>query len=207
MPSKDFSEYAPAEWAFNTYDLDIPSGGKCLLRKVDPLQLSEAGLMDKLDFATSVVMDTHVKNANLSNVERVKRDRAKREARGKGLSEEEAVAELEDKQSMRNVMKSAENSKAFREVMDQLIVLAVVAPKMHLPPEDPDEERNDEWFYTDAVPFHDKMAVFNKVMEGVRAVQQFREESESAVGDVAHDAGVQPAAKRAPRPRAKRSAS
>lgn len=206
MPSKDLSQYAPSNWTDNTYEFEIPSGGKCLLRKLDPLVLVEHGLMDKLDFATSVVMNTHAKNANLSPVERVKRDRAKREAKAKGLDPDAVVAEAMDKSTMQAIMKSAENSAAFREVMDQLLVLGVAAPTMHLPPENEDD-RDEAWFYTDSVPFNDKMAVFNKLMEGVRGVEQFREGSEETVGDVAPKPSVRKPTQRASRSRTKRPAS
>lgn len=204
MPSKDMSQYAPAQWTDNTYDFEIPSGGKCLLRKLDPLVLVEHGLMDKLDFATSVVMNTHAKNANLSPVERVKRDRAKREAKAKGQDPNDVVAEAMDQATMQSIMTSAENSAAFRQVMDQLLILGVAAPVMHLPPEK-EEDRDDTRFYVDSVPFNDKMAVFNKLMEGVRGVEQFREGSEETVGDVASEPSVRKPTQRSPRPRAKRS--
>jgi hypothetical protein len=206
MPSKDMSQYAPAQWTDNTYEFEIPSGGKCLLRKLDPLVLVEHGLMDKLDFATSVVMNTHAKNANLTPVERVKRDRAKREAKAKGLDPDAVVTEAMDQATMQSIMTSAENSAAFRHVMDQLLVLGVAAPTMHLPPEN-DDERDDAWFYVDSVPFNDKMAVFNKLMEGVRGVEQFREGPEETVGDVAPKPSVRKSTQRTSRPRAKRSTS
>lgn len=203
MPSKDRSQYAPKAWADIEYEFELPSGDKCLLRKLDPLALGEHGLLDKLDFATSVVMNTHAKNANLSNVERIKRDRAKRDAKARG---EEYVEPGADEASLLEIAKSADNSKAFREVMNQLLVLGVSAPEMHLPPEDPAEERDDEWFYVDAVPFGDKMAVFNKLMEGVRTTEQFREGPEENVGDVAPEPSVRPAAKRVAGATRKRSA-
>lgn len=197
MPSKDYGKYAPKAWTEVEYEFALPSGDVCLLRKIDPLTFGEHGLLDKLDFATNVVMNTHAKNASLTPVERVKRDRAKR------AGEDPEVA---DEISMRNIVKSAENSKSFREVMDKVLTLAVVAPVMHLPPEDPSAARDDEWFYTDAVPFGDKMAIFNRVMEGVRVVEQFREEPKEPVGDVAPKPGVQAVAKRTASPR-KRSSS
>lgn len=207
MPSKDHSKYAPKSWASNEFEFDLPSGDQCLLRKLDPLSLGEHGLLEKLDFATSVVMNTHAKNASMSKVERIKRDRARREAKEAGLDPDEAISEA-DGASLMEIAKSAENSKSFREVLDQMLILGVVAPEMHLPPEDPKEERDDERYYTDAVPFPDKMAVFNELMKGVKATEQFREGSEETVGDVAPKPSVRPAAKRttarAPR---KRSAS
>jgi len=204
MPSTNEDKYAPKSWAEAEYDFTLPSGDVCLLRKIDPFVLAEHGLLDKLDFATSVVMNTHAKNANLTPVERVKRDRAKREAQAQGKDPAEIVEE--ETRTIADIAKNAENSAAFREVMNQMMVVGVAKPEMHLPPEK-GYPRVPGRFYTDAVPFSDKMAVFNELMKGVRATEQFREGSEEAVGVVAPEPGVQPAAKRTARAPRKRSAS
>lgn len=203
MPSTDLSKYAPKSWAEAEFEFSLPSGDTCLLRKMDPLALGEHGLLDKLDFATSVVMNTHAKNANLTPVERVKRDRARREAKARGEDPDVIEAADIDSLSMQDIVKSAENSRSFREVMDEMLLIGVVAPEMHLPPQKR-EDRKKGVFYTDAVPFPDKMAIFNKLMEGVRTAEQFREGPEETMGDVAPEPSVQSATKRAPRPRAKR---
>lgn len=195
MPSTQNSEYGSASWLEYEYDFFLPNGDKVLLRKLDPFVLGEHGLLDKLDFATSQVMKTHVKNANMSNVDRIKRDRAIREAKAKG---EEYVEEVADEATILDIAKNAESSAAFREVMDKLMMLGVVKPEMHLPPE-AGKPRVRGTFYTDAVDFPDKMAIFNKLMEGVRTAEQFREGPEETVGAVAPKPSVRPAAKRAPR--------
>lgn len=193
MPSTEEDKYAPKAWANAEYDFVLPSGDTCLLRKIDPFTLSEHGLLDKLDFATSVVMNKHVKNANLTPVERVKRDRVRREAKARG-EDPDALA-VEDDMTLAAIAKSAEHSKAFREVMEKMMIIGVARPVMHLPPP-AGVERERGAFYVDAVPFPDKMAVFNELMKGVRITEQFREESEEAVGDVAPQPSVRPAAKR-----------
>jgi hypothetical protein len=198
MPSTSNDQYAPSSWVSSTYEFVLPSGDKCLLNKIDPLTLAEAGLMDKLDFATNVVMNTHAKNANMTTVERVKRERAKRA--GQDPDEDS------DRATMQEIMRNAENSRVFREVLDQMMVVGVAAPKMHLPPEDGAEKELGK-FYTDAVPFADKMAVFNELMKGVRATEQFREGSEEGLGDVAPKPSVRKPAERSARAPRKRSAS
>lgn len=198
MPSTSNDPYAPSSWASSTYEFTLPSGDKCLLRKIDPLTLAEAGLMDKLDFATSVVMNTHAKNANMTTVERVKRDRAKRAGQD---PDEDA-----DRATMQAIMRNAENSRAFREVLDQMMVVGVAAPKMHIPPDNEDDKEYGK-FYTDGPPFADKMAVFNELMKGVRATEQFREGPEEGLGDVAPKPSVRKPAERSARAPRKRSAS
>lgn len=204
MPSKEMQddEYAPKAWSFRDFDFMLPSGDKCRLRKMDPMLLVESDLMDKLDFATGVVMGTHVKNANRSKVEMVKTDRAKREARARGKDPDQ----VDDAVALANLRENPEQLLQFRSVLDEVLLIAVVKPTMHKPPED-DDERVDGLFYTDSVPFNDKIAVFNKVMEGVNAVAQFRKGSEAAVGDVAPEPSVRPAPKRAPRAPRKRTTS
>lgn len=198
MPSKDMSQnYAPAAWGSRDFEFEIPSGGTCLLRKMDPLALIETGLMDKLDFATNVVMNTHVKNAGRSKIEQVKADRAKREGKPPP-AEDDTVA-------LQTLIDNPDQLLAFRDVLDQVLLLGVVAPKMHLPPED-DADRVDGVFYTDSVPFNDKLAVFNKLMEGVRVIEQFRSGSEEVVGDVASQPVVRAAPKRPARAPRQRSA-
>lgn len=205
MPSKESNtedEYAPSAWASRDFDFSLPSGGKCLLRKLDPLVAVELGLADKLDFATSVVMNKHVKNAQMSNVERIKRDRARREAKAKGEDPDEAEESALQESLTSTFMKDPTKIKDFREVVDSVLIAGVVKPEMHLPPEKEDD-RVVGRFYTDAVPYADKIAVFNKLMAGVRVTEQFREESEETVGDVAPKPSVRKPAQRRSRNPAK----
>jgi hypothetical protein len=206
MPSKDNSQYAPSAWGQRDFEFELPSGDKCLLRKVDPMQLIGAGILDKLDFATNVVMGTHVKNAQMSNVERIKRERAKREAKARGEDPAKAAQEVDDMAALQSLKSNPEQLAGFQDVLDQMLLLGVVAPKMVEAPED-DDDRVDGVFYTDTVPFNDKLAIFNKLMAGVKVVEQFRDGAKEAVGDVAPEPSVRPAAKRAPRTPRKRSAS
>lgn len=206
MPSNDLSKYAPANWASNEFEFTTPSGALVLLRNMDPLSLAEEGLLDKLDFATSVVMNTHVKNAQRSNVERVKADRAKREAKARGDDPEKAAEASLDQATINSLMENPEQLSSFKGLLDQVLVNFVVAPQMHLPPEKRDD-KVDGRYYTDSVPFNDKMAVFNKLMEGVRATEQFREGSKEAVGDVAPQPSVRKPTQRAARAPHKRATS
>lgn len=198
MPSTDPNKYAPQAWASAEYDFTLPSGDVCLLRKIDPFVLGEHGMLDKLDFATTVVMNVHQRNGRMSNVERVKRDRARREGK-------DPDAGKADVATMAEIAKNAEHSRAFREVMDEMLVIGVAQPPMSLPPEK-GEPRVEGVFYTDAVPFADKMAVFNELMKGVRVAEQFRDGSQENVGDVAPVPDVRPAAKRTSRSSSKRPA-
>lgn len=199
MPSKStedkYAEYAPTTWGTRDFDFITPSGQKCLLRKMDPMDLIQMGLMDKLDFATGVVMNQHVKNSQMSNVERIKRERARREAKAKGEDPNAAEQEVFSDEAWESVIKDPSKLINFKEILDEVLTISVVAPKMVIAPKN-DDDRVDGVFYTDTVPFNDKVAVFNVLMKGVKVVEQFRDGSEENVGAVAPKSGVRPAAKR-----------
>lgn len=195
MPSRDMSKYAPKSWEDRDFDFELPSGDICLLRRLEPLDLIEYGLQDKLDFATAVVQGVHVKNGAMSKVEKVKRDRARREATAKGQDPDEAVEELETEAALAAMKADPEQMMNMKQALNIILINFVVAPEMHEPPE-LDEDRVVGRYYTDAVPWNDKMAIFNKLMAGVKVVESFREGPEEAVGDVAPESVVRPAAKR-----------
>jgi hypothetical protein len=195
MPSPQNSEYAATTWGQpTTYELTCPSGQKCLLRKIDPFDMLETDLLDKLDFVTSVVMNKHVKNANMGNVERIKAQRAIRE----GKTDIEAAKDM----AAADIMNDPKKLKDFKDVMDSVLVVAVVAPSIKKPPADQDD-RVEGVVYTDTVDFSDKMAVFEKVMEGVKVAERFRGEPAESVAAVAPQPGVRKPAVR--RTRAKKS--
>lgn len=200
MPSKSNAngaedKYAATTWAVRDFDFTTPSGQLCLLRKMDTFDLLDMGLMDKLDFATGVVMEKHVKNAQMSNVERIKRDRARREAKAAGedpdLAEQGALME----EAWDKVQKDPKQLLEFRGILNEVVERFVVAPKMLAAPEK-EEDRVEGFHYTDMIPFEDKVAVFNVLMKGTRVVEQFRDGSEEAVGGVASKPSVRPAPKR-----------
>lgn len=194
MPSRDLSKYTPKAWEDRDFDFELPSGDICLLRRMEPLDLIEFGLQDKLDFATTVVMNTHVKNGSMSKVDKIKRDRAMREASAKGEDPDAAVEALEAEKALEAMKANPDQMRNMKEALNIILANFVVAPEMHEPPE-LDEDRVVGRYYTDAVPWNDKMAIFNKLMAGVKVVESFREGSEEAVGDVAPEPSVRPAAK------------
>jgi len=199
MPSQN--DYQATAWGKpKEYDFTCPSGQKCLLRKIDPFDLLAAELLDKLDFVTSVVMNKHVANAKMSNVDRIKAQRAARE---KGDASELAAAK---EMAAAELINDPKKLKDFQEVMESVMLFAVVAPKLTLPPAK-DEDRQDGEIYTDTVDFQDKMAIFSKVMEGVNVAERFRERSEELVAAVASEPGVRKPAQRRSRAKGSGSAS
>jgi hypothetical protein len=210
MPSKSSNEeartYGSAAWLEREYDFQLSKGDWVQLRKMDPMDLIEMGLADKLDLATGRVVGTHIKNANMTNVERIKRDRARREANQKGEDPNAAEAEVIADQALGIVAKDPAQLLEFRAILDQVVVRFVVQPNMEEPPEK-DEDRIKGHYYTDAVPFNDKVEIFNELMKGVSKADQFREEPGEDLGDMAPKPSVRTTAKRAPRASRKRSTS
>lgn len=194
MPS-DQPQYGTT-WTNRDFDFTTPSGSLCRLRKMDPLELVEAGLLEKLDFVTTVVSTVHIPNAKQSPAQRAKAQRAKAEK-----TEEEIERELTRK-ALDEVSKDPSKVGNLRRVLDEVACRVVVAPSVHPAPRRA-ADREDGLIYADMIPFNDKMAIFNAVMKGVKTAEQFREESGEPLGDVASEPSVSDAPKR--RPRAKKN--
>lgn len=192
-------DYA-ANWASNEYDFQCPSGSWCRLQKIDPLMLIEDGLISQLDFITSVVVNEHVANAEMSTAQRVKAQRAQN-----GKTPAEIEAEVSEK-AFSSMMEDPSKIGNLRQILDKVALKAVVIPVVHPAPKSRDQ-REDGLVYTDMITFEDKMAIFNSVMQGVKALEQFREVPGETVGNVASEPDVQPVAKRRTRAPSKRKTS
>jgi hypothetical protein len=129
------STEAPNEWDFNT-----PSGKLCRLRKPTPLQLLQAGILDKV---------TRLQGLSAGLV-----DEAEGVPPGK---EAEVLSSLP----------------ALLEVLDALVPIVVVKPTiLPLPPEN--QMRNPQSRYVDSVDFFDKVAIMEQALQGVKALDSFR---------------------------------
>jgi hypothetical protein len=180
-----------ASWGDNEFDLQCPSGAWCRVQKLDPLFLVEEGLLQKLDFVTSVVMGEHVKNAEMSTAQRVKKQR----------EEKERALTLVKDSDLSSIMDDPSKISNLRVVLDAVAIRAVVRPTLHPAPKTEDQ-REAGLIYVDKLEFGDKMAIFSSVMKGVNALAQFREVPGEVVGDLASEPSVRTTTK----PRARRAA-
>lgn len=159
--------YAPTAWGSRYEDLTCPSGQTCRVRKIGIAQLVADGAIDDLDTLTKFVDQKHIE--------------PKAKVVKKGRSGNPAVAAKQDaansKQSVKSLLGGAtpdDVKKMFR-LMDQIVLAAVVAPKLQPVPLPP-EERDEETLYIDGVDEIDKSFIMNYVFAGVKDLESFRQE-------------------------------
>jgi len=160
---KGANKYAPSAWAAPLEeDFTVPSGGVIRLRRVEILDLLGGGLLNKLDFMTSIVSE-HAENVTANPVNK------------------EKIVQT----AGRELFADKERQKGFSEVMEKVVMRVVVQPQLW-PSPPAGEERVRGCFYVDQVPFQDKTAIFNWAVTGKNqeGLTQFREESGESVGTV-----------------------
>lgn len=167
------------------FEVELPSGEVCLVKKAEPEDLILAGVLDSLDTLTALVSDLHV--------ERVLKGKA-----GK------AAAEASQKRAIVELIKDKERWEALMKMVDGAVLYCVVEPKVSaLPPEG--EKRNPDLFYIDEVALFDKFAVMNAAIGDTiakaQAMEPFRAGPTATVGNLDAGEGVQRKAKRTARTR------
>lgn len=161
-----FDPYAATAWGQPTeQDFTCPSGQKCKLRRVDIMDLLGGGILNDLDFLTSMVNETHIPDGQ-----------AGRKASAAALQ---------------GITGDAKNLAKFQKTMTDVVLRVVIRPELHvLPPEG--ESRIDGRVYIDTVQMIDKIAIFNWAVTGKEAeeIKQFREQTDEPVGNVETGEGV-----------------
>jgi hypothetical protein len=154
MPSQN-STHAPKAWgAPTTFDFEVPSGGLCLLRRLDPTDLLEHDILEKTDFIGALV-DEQIQKIQKGGSPEIDPDKI----------------EADIFEQMRG---NASRLGELRYMVDKLTIVAVVEPKVHpLPAKD--ETRQDGLIYVDTIPFEDKMAIFTRVLQGVNRAKRFHQ--------------------------------
>jgi hypothetical protein len=168
--------YAPTIWGQPTeYDFQAPSGQLCRMRKLDVIELMETNLINQVDFLTGTVQkDVIPKNRA------ARRAAAERPAEA---PEEDAAKILE------TFKKNPEKTGEFLGVLEEIVIRAVVRPKIYPLPEEGSPLVPGR-VYINSVEFNDKIAIFNKAMEGVGKLQNFRQEAEESKRVVEDGKGV-----------------
>lgn len=188
MPSAQ--EYAvPAAWGQSPYtDLDLPSGGKVQVKRIDLETIVAADLIDEFDKLSPTVEEKVVGPAKGKNPQ----DRQGK----KPTKKQAAVAEEKANQDAMRAFFSGDNVRALVSLMNRVLPQIVVQPKVQgtqvkddksgeWVPMDP-ADRVDGVIYVDTIPLGDQMAILAFGMEGLDmdGLQSFREQSESPVADV-----------------------
>ena len=199
MPSENNTQmtedkYAPTAWGGgNEFDFTTPSGQLCRLRRMDPVALLGEGLLDKLDFLTSMVVSDHLPNAKKTALERAKEAKAK--VGTAGMTEEEKEAEKNSK-VMEEIFQDPKRMQELVKTLDKVLVAVTIKPEILAIPEVFENNRVEGAIYTDHIDFNDKMAIFNRMMKGVKDLESFREDAVESVGSVARSASVSKPTKR-----------
>jgi hypothetical protein len=151
--------YAATSWGQpSEQDFTCPSGQKCRVRRVDIMDLLGGGILNDLDFLTSMVNETHIPNA------------------GPGKSNA----------ALQGIVGDTKNLAKFQRTMTDVVLRVVIRPELHPVPAE-GEPRIDGRVYIDSVQMTDKIALFNWAVTGKEAeeIKQFREQAGEPVGDVA----------------------
>jgi hypothetical protein len=154
-----FDPYAATAWGQpSEQDFTCPSGQKCRVRRVDIMDLLGGGILNDLDFLTSMVNETHIPNA------------------GPGKSNA----------ALQGIVGDTKNLAKFQRTMTDVVLRVVIRPELHPVPAE-GEPRIDGRVYIDSVQMTDKIALFNWAVTGKEAeeIKQFREQAGEPVGDVA----------------------
>lgn len=174
-------KYSATSWATTpVHDLKMPSGQLCQVKMLDMEDLVELDIVDQVDELGLVVSD-HEEAAKGKPMDRQKKKPTKKEA-----------AAAQDK-AAKEVMRDKKRFKVMAQVADKVVAHCVLQPKIVLHvTEDADgelipipyDERDPSLVYTDAIPFNDKMFIFDDVFEGTEDLKSFRDGSEPVVESV-----------------------
>lgn len=166
-----------------SFELELPSGETCLMRKLGIQELIGSGLLDSFDSLTSLIKDLHL--------DRVATGRVKQQ---------------DQQEMMATLVQNPEKWKKFQEMLDGVVVAAVIEPKVYPAPE-PGESRMEDVLYVDQVDFADRSEVMKAAMagviQGVGELEPFREGSTEDLSVLDDVAGLSRETKRAAK-RAKR---
>lgn len=169
------SKYMPAAWGGNPYtELKVPTGGVCLVRKLQPIDLAGGDALGATDLLADIVQE------RIQKAKGTPQDHRKPEAEQRRENE----AKILDKIS--GAISSPEN---LDSLVDTVVIKAVVEPQILRAPADM-VDRVDGAVYVDTVPFADKMAIFDWVMKGLDGLKGFRKPTDRDVAGVEASDGV-----------------
>lgn len=149
------------------FDLEVPSGAMCQVRRPGPMGLIKAGVLDRLDILGSIVQTDHV-------------DRVAGRP-----------AQQPSSQDVLELLKNKEQLTAVDEMIQRAVAYVVTQPKLHLDPkllpeDDPDKDqpRVSERIYVDSVDFVDQIYIFQFVLGGTADLATFRAQWSETLGGV-----------------------
>lgn len=178
------NQYSISSWGQpTTFDFKVPSGGTCLMRRLDVEDLVELDVLSEIDRLSSLVSAEHIEPATSGR--RVPQDHKPKKPTA-------AQQKAEQDEAVRKMVSNKEDFKVLAWVMDGVVAAAVIEPALIRSYEgDKDdyvkiayEKRVAGQIYTDSVPFADRMQIFNNAIGSLDGLANFREESGEGVGTV-----------------------
>jgi hypothetical protein len=181
MPAKPKYNLGSTKEVF--FDLEVPSGAFCQVRRPGPMGLMRAKLFDNLDMLGSIVQTDHIDRVQGKPV---------------ALTEEDRAAE--QKRQIMELMKDPAKVDQAEYLYDRVVCYVVNQPAIELAwrwdkqPSKleliPREERDPAKVYSDSVDFNDKLFIFQFVMGGTQDLESFRKEFQQTLGGLAVGEGV-----------------
>lgn len=169
-------DYQVTTWGNQYHELECPSGQKCLAQRLGMQQLIRENLdPDDLDMLTNLVNDQHVSKKSRTN--------------GKAPGKKPKTVE----QQAMEILRDPDQLKRTMDIMDKILVAVVVAPKIHLVPDDP-ADREENLVYADMVAEDDKAFISNWALGGSRDLERFRTELGQVVDSMADVENLESAA-------------
>jgi len=166
------SQYRPVAWGKPIHEeLTVPSGGLCLVRRIEPLDLLSDEFLGSIDMLGGAVL------------EQIKRVQSPLGPVQPGV---EAAAEQERINKIFAAMSNPDNLPAM---IDRVVMRVVVEPRLQPIPSE-GNGRSEGDIYIDQVPFEDKMFIFNHAMGAMSALNSFRPQADATVGNVEPLAGI-----------------
>jgi hypothetical protein len=151
------------------FDLEVPSGALCQVRRPGPMGLVNAGVLEQIDILGDFVQKNHVNRAA-----------------GHPVQSDKDSAEIG-----LELLKDSAKLRAVEALINKVTCYVVVQPQLHLPPdqlpedhEDYQQPRKPERTYADSVEFEDRMFIFQYVLGGTADIALFRQKFGESVGSM-----------------------
>jgi hypothetical protein len=164
-----------SSWKTMLFDLELPSGEMCQVKRPGVQGLLKAGVLHSMDALTAIVQQDTI-----------------------------PTAEGKPKVDVQKIMDDPEKFNTMMETVDKIVIHVVTEPKLVTPAitqamvDDPEtaftaadlgrelepEERDPELVYIDYVDMMDRMFIMNFAVGGSADLVQFRKETADVVGSV-----------------------
>lgn len=169
MTTPTTGRYAPTAWGKSFEELTCPSGQLCLVRKLQPADLT-SGILGGTDILAEMV------NQEIQEAQRGPQDHKK--------SQKQTEQEI-----LQKVGEALKDKDGLDSMVDSVVCKAVVEPHIEPVPKE-FTDRKIGVVYVDSISFTDKMHVFNFAMQGLDKVKSFRGEPAADVEAVEDRHGV-----------------